>query len=153
AYVIITDQTEPNFLTSLENLAAARHGQIIRCDDFRALPNDINARANLFRTLKAVKPRYVAIAPQLRSFSENVVLSFLQMLCNLVGTQIYVFPSFLVARDAPTLKRLIDQSLQSDTDNGDTAFSAATIAQSTGQKAGGERSIQKAAFVADLLKD
>ena len=73
------------------------------------------------------------------------------MLCNVGGGQINVFPGFLVARDADGLQRLIDQSLAADKDqtDTDTPFSAVTIAQSAGPAAGGDRAVQKAAFVED----
>ncbi len=73
-YVIITDQVNPACDAALEKLANLHHGRIIHCDDFRLLPTDVKIRAGIVNALREAKPKYVAIAPRLESFNENVVL-------------------------------------------------------------------------------
>ncbi len=150
AYIIITDHKDPDCNAVLERLANLHNGRIIHCDDFRSLPKEIRLRAGIFKQLQEVKPKYVAIAPRLESFTENVVLSFWQLLCNFGGEKINVLPAFLVAGDANSLQHLVDHSTKDETDS-KTRFSAVTIAQSTGQRAGGDRAVRKAGFVSDLL--
>ncbi len=112
AYVIITDHGEPGYLKSLERLAQHRRGRIVRVDDLGAIANDANELAALERRLVAIGPKYVAIAPRLESYRENMLLAMWQVLASLKpGPELDAFPALLLAPDAAALDRLITRSI------------------------------------------
>lgn len=111
-YVIVTDQTDPAFVAPLMRLAEFHHGAVVRLGNLRELGVSAEARGVLAAKLKAVKPRYVALAPKTEDFTEGTLLGFWVVLTGLSHDQrLPVFPGILVAPDAASFASLIDRSI------------------------------------------
>ena len=102
-YVILTDHISADgFLTALEKLATYRNGTILRLDDLGSSVKDAEGRALLKERLMQLDPKYVAIAPKMSSFRENVVLGLYEVFSSLDCDEeknhlIGVYPGFLLA--------------------------------------------------------
>ncbi len=72
AYVVVTDHREAAYLEPLERLTKHHAGTMIRVDDLHALA-DRQVRTALAQQLVAAEVRYVAVAPRLESFRENML--------------------------------------------------------------------------------
>ena len=113
AYVILTDHVAPEFLNSLQKLATHRDGQLLIVPDLALLHEQEDEFAEVQKRLRDLKVRYVAIAPRLESFRENMLLGMWELLSTLDSDpQVDALPGFLVASDAETFSQLIDQSLE-----------------------------------------
>lgn len=112
-YVILTDHVEEAFLEPLQNLATHHQGQILTVADLALLHERPKEFAELQKRLQEIGPRYVAIAPRLDSFRENMLMGMWELLSTLDNDpELDVFPGFLVASNASAFSRLIDQSLK-----------------------------------------
>lgn len=112
AYVIVTDQTDPSFLNSLNRLSKFHQGTIIHVPDLGALRTDSKKRERLISYLRSAQPRYVAVAPKLEGFTEDTVLGVWAVLTSLGNDRkLPVFPGFLVAPTPTAFDHLVDRSL------------------------------------------
>jgi hypothetical protein len=111
AYVIVTDHNEAAYLEPLERLARHHAGTIVRLDDLGAL-SEGSVRADLAGKLLAAQPRYVAVAPRLESFRENMLLGLWDVLGALDDDpELDALPGVLVAPDAASFAALVDRSI------------------------------------------
>ena len=112
AYVILTDHSDESYLAPLRKLAKHHGGELFSVKDLRELADNDTSLADLRKKLDQAKVKYVAIAPRLESFRENMVLSMWELLSTLDDDpQLDCFPGFLVASNATAFSRLIDQSI------------------------------------------
>lgn len=112
-YVILTDHVEAAFLEPLQKLAAHHQGQILSVADLALLYQRPKQFAELQKRLQEIGPRYVAIAPRLDSFRENMLMGMWELLSTLDNDpEIDVFPGFLVASNASAFSKLVEQSLK-----------------------------------------
>ncbi len=112
AYVIVTDQHDDQYLGPLKKLADFHQGKVIQVKDLADLCTIPAARLDLRRKLLAAGPKYVALAPTMHTYQENVLLAFLQILDNLKPEPgLDAFPAVLVAPDAVSFNRLIERSI------------------------------------------
>lgn len=110
SYVVLTDHTEPSYLVALDRFVSHHHARLARVDDLAVLHKNTAEFDRIRRLLKDAK--YVAIAPRLESFRENMVLTMWELLSTLdEDPQLDSFPGFLVASNADSFTALIDQSI------------------------------------------
>ncbi len=110
-YVILTDHTEPAYLQSLERLSKHRKGTIVITEDLAKLhiPETL---ASLRRKLNILKPKFVALAPRLKSYRENMVLGAWELLTTLDDDRyLDAYPGILLASSADSFKQLIDRTI------------------------------------------
>ena len=150
-YIIVTDQTDPVALQSLNKLAQFHSGTIIQLKDFRNLYKIQGARGALIEKLRAANPKYVALAPKIESFSENGLLAIWQLLLRLGNGQLNVYPSFLIAENNNALAALINQAINREPLRA-RDLHPVVIGQYTDAKSGGMRAVQKAAVLEDLFQ-
>ena len=111
-YVILTDHTEAEFLEPIGRLADHHDAEILKCSDLATLHEDPQSQAEILDALRKLKVQHVAIAPRLKSFRENAILTVWELLTTLDDDpQLDCFPGFLVASNAESFSRLIDQSI------------------------------------------
>ena len=112
AYVLITDHKSPVARTALERLAKHRGGSIIDVDSLGELFKRPTEFSRVLADLKRLKPRFVAIAPQINSYRENTHLCILKLLAGLdKDPQLDAFPGYLMASDATKLAALVDRTI------------------------------------------
>ncbi|MFP6674651.1 MAG: hypothetical protein VB878_06200 [Pirellulaceae bacterium] len=111
-YTILTDHNSLEFLKPLRRLADHHKGNLIEVKDLATL-SDRPSHFDIIREeLRKSKARYVAIAPRLESFRENMLLNMWELLSTLDDDpQIDVMPGFLISSNATGLARLVDQSI------------------------------------------
>jgi hypothetical protein len=110
-YVILTDHTEKAYLQSLERLSKRRKGTIIKTKDLAKLhlPETIGP---LRRKLQKLDPKYVALAPRMESYRENMVLGTWELLSTLDEDRyIDAYPGILLASSVSSFKQLIDRTI------------------------------------------
>jgi hypothetical protein len=111
AYVVVTDQTDEAYLAPLRRLAGHHKGTLVQVADLGTL-GERPAREELGRKLVESRVGYVAIAPRLESFRENMVLGLWGVLSTLdADPQLDARPGFIVAPDAASLAALVDRSI------------------------------------------
>lgn len=109
-YTVLTDHQDALYLASLSKLKRHYQGALVQVKDFRDLSSNKVERERVKAELQDT--RYLAIAPRTASFSENTVLSLLQLLRELDSDpQVDVFPGFLVASSPEGLATIIDTAL------------------------------------------
>ncbi len=109
-YVIITDHTEAAYLQPIHRLLTHRRGKLIQVADLGTLHEQHDSLKKVRDQL--IDVRYVAIAPKLKSFRENMVLGMWQLLSTLDDDpQLDCFPGFLIASNPESFARLLDQSI------------------------------------------
>lgn len=112
SYVIITDQTEKGFVEPLKKLAKFRDASIINVKNMAQLYNDAAEIERVKQALIRKKAKYVAIAPRVSSYSENMLLSVLEVLTQLDDDALVdVYPGVLYASTPTTFAQLIDRSI------------------------------------------
>ena len=112
-YVVLTDHVDEAYLESLQKLAAHHKGQIVRVPDLALLHEQEERFNKLQKQLRAIGPKYAAIAPRLDSFRENMLMGMWELFSTLDSDpEIDVFPGFLIASNAKAFSKLIEQSLQ-----------------------------------------
>jgi hypothetical protein len=140
--VVVTDHQEAAYLEPLERLARHHAGTTIRLDDLSMLA-DRPARAELAGRLVAARARYVAVAPRLETFRENVLLGLWELLAALDGDpELDALPGLLVAPDAASFAALIDRSITYRPTPRE-AFHPFVISQLVNGTPNGSRSLQK----------
>ncbi|MFP6763042.1 MAG: hypothetical protein VB858_05475, partial [Planctomycetaceae bacterium] len=111
-YVVLTDQTSSRFLEPLRALARHHDGDVITVKDLATLHDRPQEFDQVQSQLRKSKVRFVAIAPRLESFRENMLLGLWELLSTLDDDpQIDALPGLLVASDAAKFSRLIEQSI------------------------------------------
>ena len=111
-YVILTDHIDSAFLEPLQKLAAHHQGQVVTVPDLALLHEQGKRFAELKKNLQEIGPKYVAIAPRLDSFRENMLMGMWELLSTLDSDpEIDAFPGFLMASNANAFSKLIQQSL------------------------------------------
>ena len=111
AYVILTDHTESSYLQSLERLSKHHKGTIIKTKDLAKLhfPKTLES---LRLKLQTLNPKYVALAPRMESYRENMVLGSWELLTSLDEDRyLDAYPGILLASSANSFKQLIDRSI------------------------------------------
>ncbi|MFP6770593.1 MAG: hypothetical protein VB859_20635, partial [Planctomycetaceae bacterium] len=73
-YVILTDHTTAGCLAALDRLAVARKGVVLRVKDLALIHQRPERMEQLRDQLRQSRVRYLAVAPRLESFRENMVL-------------------------------------------------------------------------------
>ena len=142
AYVVLTDHRDAAYLEPLERLAKHHAGTLLRVDDLGTLA-DPSARAALAKQLVAAKPRYVAVAPRLESFRENMLLGLWDILATLdADPELDALPGLLVAPDAASFAALVDRSI-AYRPTARSAFHPFVISQLVDGSPNGSRSLQK----------
>ena len=112
-YVVLTDHREASFLSSLQRLAKARDGIILKVDDLATLGQDPKKLVSIRQKLRDARVRFLAVAPRKESFRENMVLGLWELTSTLdADPQIDVLPGFLLASTARHLSGLVDRSLR-----------------------------------------
>ena len=115
SYVILTDHDLPEFLSAIDKLSAYRNGKILRLDDLGSVTN-VEGRTSLQERLLELDPKYVAIAPKIDSYRENVLLGLWEVFSSLdQDPLIDVYPGILLAPNAESFQRLIDRSINYQT--------------------------------------
>ena len=110
-YVILTDHTEAGYLQSLERLSKHRKGTIIKAKDLAKLhlPKTLEA---LRLKLNKLKPKYVALAPRMESYRENMVLGAWELLTTLDDDRyLDAYPGVVLASSVDSFKQLIDRTI------------------------------------------
>jgi len=111
-YVIITDHRLPEFLEPLEQLAAHRKGTVIQIEDLGKVYEEKTARS-LREQLLERKPMYVAVAPRLESYRENMLLGLWEVFSTLDDDKyLDVFPGILLASSAKSFGALITRTME-----------------------------------------
>jgi hypothetical protein len=152
AYVIVTDHREDGFLQPLQRLAQHHAGRVIRVDNLARAPHDLGVREDLRTQLRSAGVRFVAIAPRLTSYSENVLLSMWEVLSTLDSDpQLDAFPGILIAPDQPAFAALIDRSINHKPQAG-SDVRPFVIGQATDESSiMGQRSLQKVDIIRNLF--
>ncbi len=111
-YVILTDHHEEAYLESLARLAKHHQGVLLKVQDLSQLPGQATQRMALKKRLVEAKVKHLAIAPRVTSFRENTLLALWQVLTTLdEDPQLDVYPGILMASNAKSFDRLIQQSI------------------------------------------
>jgi len=112
-YVVLTDHTSGEFLKPLNALVRHHDGELITVRDLARLHDSPRESDQVQTRLRKLQTRYVAIAPRLESFRENMLLGMWELLSTLdEDPQIDALPGLLLASDAAGFSRLIDQSIR-----------------------------------------
>ena len=110
-YVILTDHTEAGYLQSLERLSKHRKGTIIKTKDLANVHQPETLEA-LRSKLAKLKPKYVALAPRMESYRENMVLGAWELLTTLDEDRyLDAYPGILLASSSASFKQLIERSI------------------------------------------
>ena len=111
-YVIITDHRLPEFLEPLEQLAAHRKGVVIQIENLGKVYEEKTSQS-LREQLLEQKPRYVAVAPRLESYRENMLLGLWEVFSTLDDDKyLDVFPGILLASPAESFGALITRTIE-----------------------------------------
>jgi hypothetical protein len=150
AYVVVTDHRDEAYLEPLRRLAAHHQGIVLPVDDLGALA-DRTGRAELARRFSETRPRYVAVAPRLESFRENMLLGLWNVLATLDSDpELDVLPGLLVAPDAVSFAALVDHSLTYQPPSR-KAFRAFIVSQLVNGSPMGSRSLQKLGILREFF--
>ena len=111
-YVIITDHTDDQYMAPLRALAEYRHAKIIHVADLgKIYQTDVLSAVR--KELIDLKPQYVAIAPRLESYRENMLLGMWELLSTLDDDKyLDAYPGVLLASDAKSFAALIQRSIK-----------------------------------------
>jgi hypothetical protein len=111
-YVVVTDHRDPVALRALDRLAKHRGGEMLEVSSLGNLFKMPAEFDQLSAILKQMKPRFVAVAPRLESYRENMHLGVLKLLAGLDGDpQLDAFPGYLIASDASSLAALVNRTI------------------------------------------
>ena len=152
-YLVVTDHTEKTYLAAMQRLARHRNGRVLKLADLRAATGTDAGRTRLREAIRKENPRYVAIAPRLESYRENVLLGMWDTLASLdADRQLDVLPGLLIAPDAESFAALIDRSIAFRTPPKD-ALRPFTLCQISSQSVTGMRSLQKIHILRNLFAE
>jgi hypothetical protein len=112
SYIILTDHTERDYLRALKKLAKYRKGEIIRTPDLALLYKNEIEIERIAKELKDKNVKYIAIAPRIESYTENMVLCAYELLCNLdEDPYLDAFPGILLSNNATSFSNLIERTI------------------------------------------
>lgn len=153
AYVIVTDQTNQACLEPLERLAKFHQGTLVRVADLDALRTTAAERDQLTSDLRRLRPRFVAIAPKDRSFTENTLLGMWSVLTALSDDgRLPVCPGILAAPGPAALDALVERSIHYQPRPA-AQVRPFVMGQVIGPQAYGQRSLQKVRMMRNLFAD
>ena len=113
AYVIITDYRDPVATAAINRLAQHRGGSVLKVGSLADLHKSSSDCLELREQLSDLKPRFVAVAPRMESYRENLHLCMLKLLSSLDGDpELDAFPGYLMADDSAGLAALIDRTIR-----------------------------------------
>jgi len=149
-YVILTDHVVNDYLAPLQKLADHHKGLLIKVDDLAALHQDTESFESIRQRLRDEKAKYVAIAPRVASFRENMLLSIWELFSTIDSDpQLDVLPGVLLATNPTSMSKLVEQSInwkpQSPSEVKPLAISQIPTASET-------RSLQKAGILRNVFK-
>lgn len=111
-YFILTDHQSKDYLEPLRQLAKHRNGKLISVDDLAGIHKKTKTMELVRDQLIMGKAKYVAIAPRIESFRENMLLSMWELLSTIdEDPQLDCYPGILVASNADSFAKLIEQSV------------------------------------------
>ncbi|MEM7015097.1 MAG: hypothetical protein AAF585_26860 [Verrucomicrobiota bacterium] len=111
-YLILTDHQDADALEALERLAKHREGQVVSVESLGELFKRDADFKRLAETLRELNPKFVAVAPVVQSYRENLHLCLLKLLVGLDGDpELDVFFGYLMASDSGGLAKLVDRSI------------------------------------------
>jgi hypothetical protein len=111
-YVILTDHKDAAWLKPLGRLAKHRRGVVVKVEDLASLHQNADSMNKVRLRLKKENVRFLAIAPRVDSFRENMLLGVWELLATLdEDPQLDAFPGVLYASNAASFSNLIDQSI------------------------------------------
>ena len=112
-YLILTDHTDETAVTALKQLAEARGGELMTLKSLGTLHKDARKVELVQEAIREVNPRFVAIAPMMESYRENMHLCLLRILSGLdKDPELDTFPGYLIASNPTKLAELIEQTIQ-----------------------------------------
>ena len=112
-YLILTDHTDPAAGLALKELARVRGGELMVLKDLGTLYENPLSAKQVRNAIRKVNPRFVAIAPRMESFRENMHLCLLKILSGLDDDpELDVFPGYLLASGPEELAALVNRSIQ-----------------------------------------
>ena len=115
AYVVLTDVKDDASMSAVKKLLSHRKGKLIKLGSLENLSSNPKAREQLRLQLIKLKPRYVAVVPQLQSYRENTLLALWDVFTRLdEDPYLDVYPGLLVASDVASLAGLIERSISYD---------------------------------------
>ena len=115
AYVVLSDVQDQASTKAVNKLLAHHKGKLLKVNSLKNLSSDPKAREQLRLQLIKLKPRYVAVVPQLQSYRENTLLALWDVFTRLdEDPYLDVYPGLLVASDAKGLVGLIERSVSYD---------------------------------------
>ena len=151
AYVILTDHVDEDYTKAIEKLEKFRNATIIKTPDLRKLYQDEDEQQRIHKELVNLKTKYVAIAPRLESYSENMILGVYELLCNLDEDPLLdAYPGLLMASDAQKFDALIDRTIAYKPISKE-AFTPAAICMIPNKKE--LRSLQKNGIIHNMFAD
>ena len=111
--MVLTDHTDEEAIAALYRLAEIRKGIVFTTASLSTLHRSAEEFARLQCDLRNLRPRFVAIAPRVPSYRENMHLCILKLLSSLDDTSpgLDVFPGYLLASNAAKLGELIDRTI------------------------------------------
>lgn len=149
-YGILTDHTEDEFLESLKRLAQHRDAIWISVPDLSELHSNQADFDRVQDDLRRHGIGMLAIAPRIKTFGENTVLAMWKLLSSLdADPELDVMPGFLVASNAESFAKLIDQSILYKPITADQRSPLAISQVSSNTET---RSLQKAAVLRQFFK-
>ena len=114
-YVVLTDVQDQVGIKAVDKLLNHHEGKLLKLDNLKNLSKDTQARERLRLQLIKLKPRYVAVVPQLQSYRENTLLALWDVFTRLdEDPYLDVYPGLLVASDTKGLSNLIERSITYD---------------------------------------
>ena len=115
AYVVLTDVQDAASMSAVKKLLSHHKGKLLKVSSLKNLNSDSKSREQLRMQLIKLKPRYVAVVPQLQSYRENTLLALWDVFTRLDEDRyLDVYPGVLVASDAASLSKLIERSIGYD---------------------------------------
>lgn len=112
-YVVLTDHTDPVARKALEKLAEFRGGEVLVVESLGTLHETPDRLKELQDQVRERSPRFVAIAPTLESYRENLHLCLLKLLSGLDDDpELDAFPGYLMASDAAGLAALVERTIR-----------------------------------------
>jgi hypothetical protein len=112
-YLILTDYTDQEVLFALNELAKARAGTVIRLKCLGTLHENPRGMKLVKQEIRKANPRFIAVAPKVESFRENMHLCMLKLISNLDSdVQLDAFFGYLIASTPKKLIQLVHRSIQ-----------------------------------------
>ena len=149
SYVILTDHQDPKYLTPLNLLARHHQATMLKVADLASL-HRAESREKLKNQLLERNAKYVAIAPRLQSYRENMLLGMWELLTTLDDDPLLdVYPGLLIAPNPASFSALIQRSIK-HTPLSQSQFKPIAISQV--RTTSETRSLQKAAVLRNVFK-